>query len=65
MLYRQQLCALGVVFRNPCRSCVTPPSDTDVSLELHDSFLIPGTIGPKPSLERNHGHTLFGSSIGN
>ena len=35
-LYKKQLCALDVLFRKLCRSFVTPPSDTDWSLEWHE-----------------------------
>ena len=35
-LYKKQLCALDVLFRKHCRSVVTPPSDTDWSLEWHE-----------------------------
>ena len=35
-LYKKQLYALDVLFRKPCRSVVTPPSDTDWSLEWHE-----------------------------
>ena len=37
-LYKKQLCALDVLFRKLCRSVVTPPSDTDWSLEWHEIF---------------------------
>ena len=35
---KKQLCALDVLFRKLCRSFVTPPSDTDWSLEWHEIF---------------------------
>ena len=44
-LSKKQLYALDVLSRKPFRSVVTPPSDTDWSLEWHE-ILITGTIGP-------------------
>ena len=35
-LYKKQLYTLDVLFRKLCRSIVTPPSDTDWSLEWHE-----------------------------
>ena len=35
-LYKKQLHTLDVLFRKLCRSIVTPPSDTDWSLEWHE-----------------------------
>ena len=35
-LYKKQLYTLDVLFRKLCRSIVTPPSDTDWSLERHE-----------------------------
>ena len=55
-LYKKQLYALDVLFRKLCRSCVSPPSDTDRSLEWHEIFhrcndrarTFTQTVGPKP-----------------
>ena len=44
-LSKKQFYALDVLSRKPFRSVVTPPSDTDWSLEWHE-ILITGMIGP-------------------
>ena len=66
-LYKKQVYALDFLFRKLCRSFVSPPSDTDRSLEWHE-FSINATIGPEPShkqLDRNLGHIVCVCSTGN